>query len=395
MTRAIHLVSCVALLGALAGRPASARAGGLNDVSCQLTPAHPRPVVLVHGRGGNVDGFGSLIDALTAAGYCVFGMNYGQTDGRGPYGHDHLTVSGGQIAWFIRHVLAQTGAERVDVIGHSAGTGVLDNVILEKGDGYLIHRMVSFGGLHHPYAHIGAAGIADGTLFLPNLIDTARIVAPDITAQEVIVAAIDLYASVGGSLAGIDVETATSNFAADLFEPNYWRALHGGLSEPAGTYVLIGAGARSVATSDSVPEVCYTNIVGFADLLAGTTAGFQDEAPNVDNFLLLTPSDHAQILDDPVAVAKTLAALGTPCEPAWPDDDGAEPDGGDGGGGGGGDGDGDGDGGGGGDGGGDGGGGRGGEGFTAGGCVVVGAGTGGDWVWLLLGVVVVGCRRRR
>jgi len=321
MHRRTAFVCCFAILTGIACWPRLGRASGINDYSCHLTPAHPRPVVLVHGRGGNIDGFGSLVATLTSAGYCVFGMNYGQTDGQGPYGHDHLTVSGAQIDGFIRHVLDATGANQVDVIGHSAGTGVLNNVILEKGDGYLIYRFVSFGGLHHPYAHAGASEIADGTLFLPNLIKTARVLFPDLTAQQLIIWAINTYAGAGGSLAGIDVETAESNFAADLFEPDYWTMLHGGLSEPPGTYILIGASDRSLPTHDSVPEVCYTNIVGIADLMAGSAAGFQDEAPNVENFLLLTTSDHVQMLDDAIALGKTLEALATPCDPTWPDDD--------------------------------------------------------------------------
>lgn len=312
----------VVVVAAVCGATAVSAAGGLNDPDCELDPSHPHPVILVHGRGGDMNQFGALVAALEVAGYCPFATNYGQTDGVGPYGHDHLTVSGAEIDAFIHDVLRATGADQVDVIGYSAGTGVLNNVILERGRGYRIHRFVSLGGLHHPYAHAGASGFADATLFLPNLIDTARIVAPELTAQQVIVWAIETYAGLGGSLAGIDVETATSNFAADLFEPDYWRALHGNLSEPPGTYITFGASRRSLATNDSVPEVCYTNIVGIADLLAGASAGFQDEAPNVDNFLLLSLADHVQLLGDPIAIGKTLGALAAPCEPSWPDDDG-------------------------------------------------------------------------
>ncbi|MBZ5709976.1 esterase/lipase family protein [Nannocystis pusilla] len=298
----------------------SAQAGGLNDYACPLTPERPYPVVLVHGRGGDVNGFGALVNALNAAGHCVYGTNYGQTNGVGPNGHDHLTVSGGQIHGFIQHVLASTGAEKVDVIGHSAGTGVLNNVILEKDGGGSIHRLVSFGGLHHPYAHVGVPP-ADSDLFLPNVTLAARLVDPDITMQEIIIGALDLYAGAGGSLAGIDAETAESNFAADLFEPNYWTMLHGGLSEPPDVLLKPFGAGHSLPTADAVHYICYTNIVGAADLVTGVSAGYQDPAPNVDNFLLLSLADHSQILADPVAIAKTLTALGTPCTPAAPPDD--------------------------------------------------------------------------
>ena len=117
---------------ALLALSAPASAAGLNDYSCKLTSAHPRPVVLVHGRGGDVQGFQTLIGALGAAGYCVFGTNYGQVGGQGPNGLDHLTVSAAEIRDFVNEVLAKTGARQVDVIGHSAGTGVLDNFIRRK-----------------------------------------------------------------------------------------------------------------------------------------------------------------------------------------------------------------------------------------------------------------------
>jgi pimeloyl-ACP methyl ester carboxylesterase len=288
-------------------------AGGFNDWHCEPRSDHPFPTVLVHGRGGTAEGFPDLVAALSAEGYCVFATDYGQVNGQGQHGVDHLWVSAAQIDDFIEQVLAATGAERVDVIGHSAGTGVLANLILARGGAEVVHRMISFGGLHHPYAHAGAPGFVDNDLFLPNLIAAARLVDPDLTAQQVIVAALDLYVQAGGTLAGIDAETATSNFASDLFDPSYWTELHGGLSEPPTTFIKIATDGRALATADAAPTVCYTNFVGVGDLLTGPSAGFQDPAPNVDNLLLESLADHAQILADPVALEHTLDALGTPC----------------------------------------------------------------------------------
>jgi MYXO-CTERM domain-containing protein len=309
-------VATAAFLVAISAGTAHA---GLNDPACQPTADRP-PVILVHGRGGDVGGFGPLVFALEAAGHCVYGTNYGRTNNTGPNGHDHLSTSGAQIAAYIDRVLADTGARQVDVIGHSAGTGVLANVVHEKRKGDRIRRFISFGGLHHPYAHAGLSGLVDGQLFLPNLIATARLIDPDITAQQVIVSAIDLYAGAGGSLAGIDAETATSNFAADLFEPAYWSALHGRLSEAPGIHVTVGNGNRSIGTSDSIPTICYTNIVGLGDLITGAAAGVQDPAPNFDNFLQLTTSDPVQILSDLAALTQTLDALARPCASAVPPD---------------------------------------------------------------------------
>jgi pimeloyl-ACP methyl ester carboxylesterase len=298
---------------------------GWNDWECKPTPAHPRPVILVHGRGGTIDGFDTLVTALTSEGYCVFGTNYGQVGGTGQYGVDHLWYSAAQIEVFARQVMDATGATHVDMVGHSAGTGVIANLILARGGDTYVYRAVSFAGLHHPYAHAGAAGYLDNDLFLPN------------TPPEMFVLA-------RAAVAGADPETVNSNFVTDLFDPVYWTMLHGGLSESPGTYMKLVTQGRSIPTRDASPSICYTNIVGIADLLAGPSAGFQDPRPNIDNFLLQTASDHAQILADPIAITKTLEALGTSCaftgttDPVDPDDPGdapedpdAEPDEGDGG----------------------------------------------------------------
>src|SRR5437868_11402141 len=101
---------------------------GWNDWDCKPTPAHPRPVILVHGRGGTIDGFDPLVTALTGEGYCVFATNYGQVGGSGQYGVDHLWYSAAQIEVFARQVREATGARYVDMVGHSAGTGVIANL---------------------------------------------------------------------------------------------------------------------------------------------------------------------------------------------------------------------------------------------------------------------------
>jgi uncharacterized protein (TIGR03382 family) len=299
---------------------APARAGGLNDPACVPSPAHPRPVVLVHGQGATVEMFEELgiVGLLTSRGYCVYGVSHGRDDS-GRHGRAHLAVSAAEIEGFIERVRGNTGAKRVDVISHSAGTGVVANMLLANQRADMIHRAISFGGLHHPYAHVDIG--QDMNLFVPSLVVTARQIDPNVDAQVVIANAINLYTSAGGPLFGVDAELAASDFVADLFEPTYWVALHGGLSEPAGTHLVPGRNARTLATEDSDPRVCYTNIVGIADPLTGASAGFQDDAPNVDNFLLETRADHVQILTDPAAQARMFAALDAPCDATPTGDD--------------------------------------------------------------------------
>jgi uncharacterized protein (TIGR03382 family) len=297
----------------------SAQAGSVNDPACVPSAAHPYPVVLVHGRSGHFTDMSAISNALLGEGYCVFGEDYGLWHGQ--TGLDHLTVSGGQLAAFVQHVLDMTGAKQVDAIGYSEGTGVIQDFVLGKNGAPLVHRVVSFGGLQHPYAHVGAPGFVDNDLYLPNLLVTARKVDPNITAQAVITNAINLYAGVGGQLADIDREVAESPFASDLFDPAYWHQLQGGLSEPDGVYIRLATAGHGLPTRDRGAGVCYTNIVSVADPITGQSAGFQDPAYRVENFVLFENADHAAIISNAAAITRMRTALATPCG-ASPDDDG-------------------------------------------------------------------------
>ncbi len=300
---------------------ATAQASGVNDPGCVPSATHPYPVVLVHGRSGHVTDMSAISNALLGEGYCVFGTDYGLW--RGQTGLDHLSVSGAQLEAFVHQVLDMTGATHVDAVGYSEGTGVIQDFILGKDGAALVHRVVSFGGLQHPYAHAGAPGFEDNDLYLPNLLVTARKVDPNITAQAVITTALDVYAGVGGQLADIDRDVAESPFASDLFDPTYWHGLHGGLSEADGVYIKIASIGHGLPTRDRGMGVCYTNIVSAGDPITGQSAGFQDPAFRVENFVLLENADHGAIISNATAIAKMRSALTTPCTspPDGEDDD--------------------------------------------------------------------------
>nr|WP_225955435.1 alpha/beta fold hydrolase [Kibdelosporangium phytohabitans] len=101
---------------------------GANNWSCKPSAAHPDPVVLVHGASANMTVNWQTISPLLANnGYCVFALTYGvppgtpfpinQIGGRNPMEH-----SAADLGAFIDRVLARTGAEKVDIIGHSEGS---------------------------------------------------------------------------------------------------------------------------------------------------------------------------------------------------------------------------------------------------------------------------------
>lgn len=320
--------ACVAAAIVSTGLAATSNASALNNRACK--PASGKaPVVVVHGQGGNFEGMGAIIGALEGRGYCVFATNYGQETPGGFFGRAHLDPSGQQIAEFVQGVLNDTGAPKVNVVGHSAGTGVLDNFILTKGGADKVEHLVSFGGLHHPYAHVGIANVIDASVFLPNTMLALQGAVPPFTsgvgATDVVAGALGLASSVGQNLGPREKELVTSGFVADLFDPAYWLRVHGGFSEAPGQFLAINESDRARRTKDSAPNVCYTNIVGVADLITGANAGFQDEDSNVENFVLTSLADHVQMISDPVAIDKMLSGLEVLCTPG--DGKGPVPDG--------------------------------------------------------------------
>ncbi len=105
------------------GSAAAAPSSGFNDWSCRPSAAHPRPLVLLHGLGGNGPGHYSFLGPyLATAGYCAFAPTYGQADPSIPVGGTvSITRSSVEIAGFIDRVRNSTGSSAVDLVGHSEG----------------------------------------------------------------------------------------------------------------------------------------------------------------------------------------------------------------------------------------------------------------------------------
>jgi triacylglycerol esterase/lipase EstA (alpha/beta hydrolase family) len=95
------------------------------NVPCTPSLAHPEPVVLVHGTAENrFDNWGAMSPALKAAGYCVYALDYGSYAGSGlvgVYGLGRIEASAQQLADYVASVRRQTGAAKVDLVGHSQG----------------------------------------------------------------------------------------------------------------------------------------------------------------------------------------------------------------------------------------------------------------------------------
>jgi pimeloyl-ACP methyl ester carboxylesterase len=113
----------LAMATAVATPASAATTGGNNDPNCHPSAAHPEPVVLLHGLGAtSSEDINVLQSELAALGYCTFSVTYGAWPGF-PYvgGVRPVADSATEIKAFVEQVLAETGAAKVDIVGHSEG----------------------------------------------------------------------------------------------------------------------------------------------------------------------------------------------------------------------------------------------------------------------------------
>ena len=122
---------------------------GVNEWDCEPSPAHPNPVVLVHGQGGGAQtNWGSMAPRLKNAGHCVYALTYGALPGsRWPVsalgGLAPMEHSAGELASFIDRVLDASGARRVDIVGHSEGTLMPNYYVQNLGGAAKVDHYVS------------------------------------------------------------------------------------------------------------------------------------------------------------------------------------------------------------------------------------------------------------
>jgi triacylglycerol esterase/lipase EstA (alpha/beta hydrolase family) len=110
----------------------------------RLAGRHPHPVVLVHGLYDNADSaWQSLAPLLRNAGFNVWAFNvgrYARTDAAG--GLADLRDSARQLRADVALVRAATGADKVDLVGHSEGGVVISWYIDELGGDRTIGTVV-------------------------------------------------------------------------------------------------------------------------------------------------------------------------------------------------------------------------------------------------------------
>ncbi|MFC7993706.1 esterase/lipase family protein [Streptomyces pilosus] len=143
--------AAVTVPSAASARAAAAPSSGWNDYTCVPSAAHPRPVVLVHGTLGNsVDNWLGLAPYLKHRGYCVYSLDYGQLPGV-PFFHGLGPVekSAEQLDAFVDKVLAATGADEADLVGHSQGGMMPRHYLKFLGGAAEVNALVGIAPSNH------------------------------------------------------------------------------------------------------------------------------------------------------------------------------------------------------------------------------------------------------
>ena len=158
---------------------------GTNDFSCRPSADKPRPVVLVHGTaGGAVTNWGTYGPLLHNEGYCVFTLTYGALPGQPwPISElgalaDILEVSVPQVGEFVDRVLDATGAEQVDLVGHSQGT-LVSGLVAKVGRPGRVNTVASLAPL---WDNSESEALAD-LESLPGLLDQVTRILPPALSQ--------------------------------------------------------------------------------------------------------------------------------------------------------------------------------------------------------------------
>lgn len=247
----------------------AASAPGENDWTCRPTAMHPRPVVLVHGTGGNAATNWVTYAALLANnGYCVFALTYGvaPSEAASPAtfgGMNAIPTSAEELKTFVARVLSATHASQVDIVGHSQGT-------------YMPNYYVRFlGGAPYVHRYVSLAPLWDGT---------------------------------GTSVAGqLNAVGRGYGFTSDNLVP---------ICAACGQMVTGSAFATMMRSGQvAVPSIQYLNIsTRFDELVLPYTSGQLTGYPNMKNVVLqdYCPTDfteHFEIASDPNAAQFVLAFL--------------------------------------------------------------------------------------
>ncbi|MFN2560940.1 MAG: lipase family alpha/beta hydrolase [Jatrophihabitans sp.] len=253
----------------------SAPPAGANDFSCQPSAAHPHPVVLVHGLGATMgENWATMSPLLADNGYCVFALTYGR-NADNPYvgGVMKMEDSSAELATFVDRVLAATGADKVDLVGHSEGTVMPQYYLKFRGGAAKVDKYVAITPIYRGTTLLGIGAL--------------------ITAMET---AFPQYAGPLSSGFDQDCGSCQEFLAGSPFLTNLYAD---------GVY--------------AVPGVTYTTIMTRYDELVTPYTSGRLSAPNATNIVVqdqcpIDLAEHVAVAFDPTVAQDTLNAL----DPAHP-----------------------------------------------------------------------------
>jgi triacylglycerol lipase len=119
----------------------------LLSLSLASTPAQAAshdPIVFVHGLNGSASGWNDWVADFEADGYSsseLFAWSYDWTQSN--------VTTASQLATEVKSVLAQTGASKVDIVGHSMGTLSARYYLKNLGGTSYVDHFVSVAGVNH------------------------------------------------------------------------------------------------------------------------------------------------------------------------------------------------------------------------------------------------------
>lgn len=141
--------------GLVPGLFPEAAPAGANDWNCKPSQEHPNPVVLVNPTATSQSlAWQAGAPFLKNNGYCVYTFTYGNLwwlPGEIPFqALDDIRRSGRVLASFVDKVLASTGTEKVDLVGHSQGGGITPLYYLNVlGGNAKVDKMIGISPSNH------------------------------------------------------------------------------------------------------------------------------------------------------------------------------------------------------------------------------------------------------
>jgi pimeloyl-ACP methyl ester carboxylesterase len=163
---------------------------GANDPSITVTAEHPLPIILINGTiATQGENWGVGAPVLANAGYKVYTFNYGNItqDPNFPIqATDDIRQSGLQLAAEVDRVLAETGASKVILIGHSQGGGILPVYYINNlGGADKVSQLIGIAPSNHGTDADGLIGVLDLPILGPLLAATVNIFGQALLQQTV------------------------------------------------------------------------------------------------------------------------------------------------------------------------------------------------------------------